>query len=350
MPQDLTTPQNKRRLASSSAEPQRPKRKHARKGDEGHQEWVLPGFTTDTTRDGDGVVTKIVVTCLICHRQGKQSPFTVKNGALNSPSYTGPRKHLATAHGVNNADQLEDVLGQAWLGAEQTRLRVHGGECSTYRDSWGVRTKEWDRSVDNIAKLVAAADFPFRLGERPEFLRFMRTFLPRWPRISRQTVTRSVKKQSEAIVDSIKGEMLQVHGTGDTDVAMTADMWTSRANDRYMTATLHYLDANWEMHTRVLGEWRRDFEIDSVCPCAKPVAPAVLACHAPGSSHASCITLLCPVAFLRVELAATTHAVHAACAAPAVLACHTPGSSHGTQPQQVMYSAACAHGPRKAVA
>ena len=74
-------------------------------------------------------------------------------------------------------------------------------------------------------------------------------------------MTRNVKKQSEAIVDSIKGEMLRVHGTGDTDVAMTADMWTSRAYDWYMTATFYYLDVNWEMHTRILGEWQRDFEI-----------------------------------------------------------------------------------------
>ena len=80
----------------------------------------------------------------------------------------------------------------------------------------------------------------------------------------------NVRKQGNTIIDNIKGEMMRVHGTGETDVAMTADMWSSRGFDRYMTTTLHYLDAKWDMQTRILGECRRDSKHLLVSLCQLP--------------------------------------------------------------------------------
>ena len=38
-----------------------------------------------------------------------------------------------------------------------------------------------------------------------------------------------------------------------TDVSFTHDMWSSVANDQYLTITLHWLDEEWDMQTIILG-------------------------------------------------------------------------------------------------
>ena len=38
-----------------------------------------------------------------------------------------------------------------------------------------------------------------------------------------------------------------------TDVSFTCDMWSSVANDEYVTVTLHWLDEKWDMQTIIFG-------------------------------------------------------------------------------------------------
>ena len=37
------------------------------------------------------------------------------------------------------------------------------------------------------------------------------------------------------------------------DIAVTTDAWTSRTNDSYYTVTTHFVNANWELQSYVLG-------------------------------------------------------------------------------------------------
>ena len=95
-------------------------------------------------------------------------------------------------------------------------------------------------------------NLPLQFGENPAFVRFMRQFVPRWPSISWQTLTRTVLNQGEEIKKHIHDEMIKVHA--ETDVAFTADMWSSKYGDRYLTTTLHWIDNQWQLRKHILGK------------------------------------------------------------------------------------------------
>jgi len=231
-------------------------RKRRRKGDKFHQEWVRRAFDVREGHDAKGKVNSIVAYCLFCARNGKKvNPKAHKVFSVGSvsASWSGPKLHLRTQHGIDDPDQLEDMLGKPWV-REAPGQQVLGPNLGTHFDAWSPRTGEWDKAVDALGKLVSVMNLPFHFGERAAFTKFMTTFIPRWPRISRQTVTRNVGKQSDRIRESIRREMLEVSQT--TAVALTADLWSSRASHGHLTTTMHWLDDGWKMKKHILGEWR----------------------------------------------------------------------------------------------
>ena len=62
---------------------------------------------------------------------------------------------------------------------------------------------------------------------------------------------RSVEDQADEVVKSIRSTMSQACVV--TDVSFTCDMWSSIANDQYLTVTLDSLDEKWDMQTIILG-------------------------------------------------------------------------------------------------
>ena len=39
----------------------------------------------------------------------------------------------------------------------------------------------------------------------------------------------------------------------ETRLAMTTDIWSSRAADSYLTATVHWIDDEWQLRKKILG-------------------------------------------------------------------------------------------------
>ena len=68
---------------------------------------------------------------------------------------------------------------------------------------------------------------------------------PKIPRFSQRSVMRSVEDQADEVVKSIRSTMSQACAV--IDVLFTCDMWSSIANDQYLTVTLHWLDEKWDM-------------------------------------------------------------------------------------------------------
>ena len=62
---------------------------------------------------------------------------------------------------------------------------------------------------------------------------------------------RSAEDQADEVVKSIRSTMSQACAV--TDVSFTCDMWSSIANDQYLTVRLHWLDEKWDMQTISLG-------------------------------------------------------------------------------------------------
>ena len=62
---------------------------------------------------------------------------------------------------------------------------------------------------------------------------------------------RSVEDQADEVVKPIWSTMSQACTV--IDVLFTCEMWSSVANDQYLTVILHWLDEKWDMQTIILG-------------------------------------------------------------------------------------------------
>ena len=105
--------------------------------------------------------------------------------------------------------------------------------------------------VANLARLCAVENFPLHISSGPGCLKFMRKWEPRWPSISKQSMTRSVEGQSEQLRKDICKEMEGV--AAETDVAFTTDVWTSPIAESFMMMSMHWITQDWPLKMRIMG-------------------------------------------------------------------------------------------------
>ena len=158
-------------------------------------------------------------------------------------------RQLESVHNVRIKKETKEAMA---------RQRSRVGRDATAVDSIQQYTKprrpkspRFKECVKSIAQLCAWENLPLHLGERPVFTSFMRTADPRYPQISRRSVMRSAEDQADEVVKSIRSTKSQACAV--TDVSFTCDMWSSVANDQYLTVTFHWLDEKWDMQTIILG-------------------------------------------------------------------------------------------------
>ena len=247
------------RLCFAPLETKRPVKRRAKKGDADHQEWCASAFdVVEDAKDEDGRSTRIRVQCLLCKRKNVTKEYTVLSEGRKdkvdqksrpSVSWSGPKRHVKDVHNIHSLEALTAELGRPWNASKQMFL---SGSMSACPLSWGPRTTEWNRAVTNVARYIATADLPFHMAQTGPFIHFMRQFMPQWPRISKQTITRAVSREARTARMALAAEL---RGVGKiTRAAMTADMWSSRRGDSYITATVHWVDNDWVLQRRMLGE------------------------------------------------------------------------------------------------
>ena len=246
------------RLCFGPVEPkaEKPVKRRARKGDVDHQEWCASAFdVVETTKDEDGRPTRIIVQCLLCKRRNINKQYTVlsegKKDRKSRPSvsWSGPKRHVRDVHNLHTPEALAEEMGRPWHASRQMVLSGTMHACAS---PWGPRTKEWKKAVSNVARYIAAANLPYHIAQTGPFMQFMRQFMPQWPRISKQTITRAVTHEAEDARSALATELREVHSS--TRAAMTADMWSSRRGDSYITTIVHWVDTNWVLQRRMLGE------------------------------------------------------------------------------------------------
>ena len=91
----------------------------------------------------------------------------------------------------------------------------------------------------NLVQLCTAENLPLHIGTQPGFVKFMRKWEPRWPSISKQSVTRSVECQSWELREEIKREMEEV--AKETNITFTTKFWTSPMGESFMTMSMHWI-------------------------------------------------------------------------------------------------------------
>ena len=234
-------------FAPIESKAEKPVKRRARKGDADHQEWCASAFdVVETTRDEDGRPVRIIVQCLLCKRRNIDKQYTVlsegKKDRKSRPSVTwsGPKRHVREVHNLHTPEALAEKMGRPWHASRQMVL---SGTMHACAPSWGPRTKEWNKAVSNVARYIAAANLPYHIAQTGPFMHFMRQFMPQWPRISKQTITRAVTREAQDARLALAKELREVHSS--TRAAMTTDMWSSRRGDSYITITTHWVDTDW---------------------------------------------------------------------------------------------------------
>ena len=167
----------------------------------------------------------------------------------SGPSWSGVVRHLESVHNVRTEEEAKEAMAR-----QRSRVRRDATAVDSiqrYTKLWGPKSPRFKECVKSVAKLCAWENLPLHLGERPGFITFMRTVDPRYPKISRRSVMRSVEDQADEVVKSIRSTTS--HACAVTNVSFTCDMWSSIANDQYLTVTLHWLDEKWDMQTIILG-------------------------------------------------------------------------------------------------
>ena len=161
-----------------------------------------------------------ITTCKLCKLK---SPDCRANGVKTKPrncsSWTGCIKHMENIHYLLDRKDLEAAPADPkahWDSLEESKVGKRGIETRYQRQStvddcveeFGNRSAETRRCVANLAHLCAVENLHSHMGTRAGFVKFMRQWELGWPSIPKQSVTRSVEKQSRALWADIKCEML----------------------------------------------------------------------------------------------------------------------------------------------
>ena len=188
--------------------------------------------------------------------------YGVKTKPDNCPSWARCIKHVECIHYSLDKKDLEEVLIDPkahWDSLEESKARKHGMETwyqgqSTLDDcveEFWHRSAETKRCMANLKCLCVVEDLPLHMSAHAGFVKFMRQWDPRWPSISKQSMTMSVEEQSQALWADIKCKMLEI--VAKTDIASTANFWTSPTSESFMTMSRHWIMRYWRLKMRILG-------------------------------------------------------------------------------------------------
>ena len=98
-----------------------------------------------------------------------------------------------------------------------------------------------------MLKMITTDLQPLSVVEDARFQSLLHLIDPRYQLPSRKTVTQMLPDMYSKRVNEIKQELDQI-----SHVALTSDLWTSRATESFLTITCHYLTSSWVLKSLVL--------------------------------------------------------------------------------------------------
>ena len=103
-----------------------------------------------------------------------------------------------------------------------------------------VSTFDPSSAREAVVRLIVGAELPISFGENPFFEQFVKIFIPNYQYLSRHTIRGDIlrffhKKRQELQIEFQKCTF---------SVALTSDIWSSRAKQDYITVVAHYIDGD----------------------------------------------------------------------------------------------------------
>ena len=180
-----------------------------------------PIVVPETGKDGKQVKK---VACKLCDQQ-----LTDGGGTTNLMS------HLRAKH----PEQYKRITDSATSSSsKQTTLSTAFHKCSPQRSS---------AITDLIAEFVARDLRPLSVVDGVGFRQLLGYIEPGYKVPSRTHVTSICSKKYRSTKESLLASFNKV-----SNIALTSDIWTSRATQAYLTITCHFITADWKMEGKVL--------------------------------------------------------------------------------------------------
>lgn len=111
------------------------------------------------------------------------------------------------------------------------------------------RDSNHKNQIDKALLLMICKDFqPFSIVKM-DFKNLVKILDPRYELPSRTTLRDSLLKQKYEICKNKLFALIQ----DVSHVSLTSDLWTSRANESFLTVTCHFIDKDYKIHTAVLS-------------------------------------------------------------------------------------------------
>ena len=200
--------------------------------------WVVPCYDMNKVskprpRYKKDQVLEIWATCKLCKCKSLDfKAFGMKTKISKCASWSGCVKHVESVHYLHDLKDVEEDLANPkahWDNLQDRKARLWGWETQLQGQSMldecveeYVRgSDERKRCMANLTRLCTVENLPFHISTRPGFVKFMRKWEPRWPRISEQSVMRSVECQSWELREEINMEMEEV--AKETNIAFMTD-------------------------------------------------------------------------------------------------------------------------------
>jgi hypothetical protein len=102
-----------------------------------------------------------------------------------------------------------------------------------------------------LVRLLARLDIPVSMGEYDVLEEYIRTaHNPKYVPVSRQTTIRDLIKY----FTDCKAKLVETVSSSSVNyVCLTSDIWSSNANEDYLSVVAHYINFDWQLEKRVFG-------------------------------------------------------------------------------------------------
>ncbi len=123
----------------------------------------------------------------------------------------------------------------------QTKIACAFANCVPY----DKQSKGWNELMEAVAFCLAKDMLPFQTVEKEGFKRMIHKLDPRYNMPSRKYFS---KTALPAMYEECRGRVQTALSTANV-YASTADMWSSRATEPYISLTVHYITSDWSLNS-----------------------------------------------------------------------------------------------------
>ncbi len=153
-------------------------------------------------------------------------------------AYGGGTTNLQSHLRAKHYQEYNKALGTAETGPKQTTLSgLQSKRCPPDRA---------DKISSLIAEFVSRDLRPIAVVDGRGFQQLMNFVEPGYKVPSRPYVTKVCHKLYDSLKEDVAKSLVDKH------IAITTDLWTSRATESYITVTAHFVDEGWNLQNKVL--------------------------------------------------------------------------------------------------